>query len=191
MAEAIDRTIECGERTMSSLSIETRSDLAAPAASVAAVTLPFGDDLPPQLLDARRQAAEAGLIFAGSVTPVDAWRLVQQGAARLVDVRSPEELKFVGRVPEAINVPWASGTALTRNPRFVKELEARVGDRKGVLLLLCRSGKRSAEAAAAASKAGFRLVFNVLEGFEGELNGHQQRGTVGGWRHHGLPWLQD
>ena len=58
-------------------------------------------------------------------------------------------------------------------------------------VLLCRSGKRSAQAAEAAAKAGFRHVFNVLEGFEGELDARQQRGHADGWRFHGLPWVQD
>jgi len=59
------------------------------------------------------------------------------------------------------------------------------------VLLLCRSGKRSALAAEAATKAGFTSVFNVLEGFEGELNEAQHRGTADGWRFRGLPWVQD
>jgi rhodanese-related sulfurtransferase len=60
-----------------------------------------------------------------------------------------------------------------------------------VALLLCRSGKRSVLAAEAAAKAGFTNVFNVLEGFEGDLDAHQQRGKADGWRFHGLPWVQD
>ena len=85
---------------------------------------------------------------------------------------------------------WASGTSLTRNPRFVRELEAKVRKDEPVLLL-CRSGKRSALAAEAATKAGFANVFNVLEGFEGELDEAQRRGTSDGWRFRGLPWVQD
>ena len=46
-------------------------------------------------------------------------------------------------------------------------------------------------AAEAAAKAGFTQVFNVLEGFEGELDGAQRRGASNGWRFHGLPWIQD
>ncbi|MDR2188278.1 MAG: rhodanese-like domain-containing protein, partial [Azonexus sp.] len=49
----------------------------------------------------------------------------------------------------------------------------------------------SAAAAAAATKAGFGHVYNVLEGFEGDLDNTQQRGGSGGWRHHDLPWVQD
>lgn len=149
----------------------------------------------PQTLEKIREAALAQeLGYAGSVAPREAWRLVESGQAVLVDVRSAEELTFVGRVPGSRHVAWASGTGLTRNPRFVRELEAKVaedGGRDAVLLLLCRSGKRSVLAAQAATKAGFSHVFNVLEGFEGELDERGQRGHQDGWRHHGLPWVQD
>jgi len=117
--------------------------------------------------------------------------LVTEGDAVLVDVRTAEERKFVGHVPDSLNVPWATGTSLTRNPRFVRELEARVGGKDAVVLLLCRSGKRSALAAEAAAQAGFRYIFNILEGFEGEIDSRQHRGTGDGWRFHQLPWVQD
>ena len=138
----------------------------------------------------RQEARSAGLPFAGSVPPLEAWALVQSGGAVLVDVRSAEERTFVGQVPGSRHVAWATGTSLTRNPRFVRELEAKVRKDEPVLLL-CRSGKRSALAAEAATKAGFASVFNVLEGFEGELDGRQRRGTSDGWRFRGLPWIQD
>lgn len=150
--------------------------------------------LPPALEEARIRAAEAGWSYAGGVAPPVAWALVQGGQAVLVDVRSGEERKFVGHVPESLHVAWATGTALTRNPRFVRELEARLakhGGKDAVALLLCRSGKRSALAAEAAAKAGFTHVFNVLEGFEGEIDARQHRGASDGWRFHGLPWVQD
>ena len=134
--------------------------------------------------------AQAGVVPA-TVSPAEAWQLVSSGQAVLVDVRTPEELKFVGQVPGSLNVPWATGTSLTRNPRFVRELEARVPDRGQRLLLLCRSGKRSALAQEAAQKAGFKAVSNIREGFEGELDAQQRRGTQDGWRFRGLPWVQD
>jgi rhodanese-related sulfurtransferase len=140
--------------------------------------------------DARRDRQTDALPFAGVVAPRDAWALVQAGIATLVDVRSPEELKFVGRVPGSVHVAWARGIDLTRNSDFVMELEASVG-KDDVILFLCRSGKRSAAAAAVATAAGFAHAYNVLEGFEGERNGHQQRGLADGWRFHGLPWVQD
>jgi len=91
-------------------------------------------------------------------------------------------------------VAWATGTALVRNPRFVRELEAKLakdGGKDAAVLLLCRSGKRSVLAAEAAAAAGFAHVFNVLEGFEGEIDAQLHRGGSDGWRFHGLPWVQD
>jgi rhodanese-related sulfurtransferase len=72
----------------------------------------------------------------------------------------------------------------------VRELEAKTA-RNLPVLLLCRSGKRSVLAAEAAAKAGLTHVFNVLEGFEGEIDEDQRRGKSDGWRFHGLPWIQN
>lgn len=163
---------------MSAVFAETPS---SPAFSVTTV---------PALDAARREALSAGLPYAGGVSPKLAWELAQAGSAVLVDVRTAEERKFVGQVPGSVHVAWATGTSLTRNPRFVRELEAKVG-KEAVVLLLCRSGKRSALAAEAAAKAGFTNAFNVLEGFEGELDAAGQRGHTDGWRLRGLPWVQD
>lgn len=147
----------------------------------------------PALQEAAARAAAEGLPYAGSVTPRQAWQLVSQGLALLVDVRTAEERKFVGHVPGSAHVPWATGTALARNPRFVRELAALLAKQPqpAIALLLCRSGKRSVLAAEAAAAAGFTHVFNVLEGFEGEIDAHLHRGGSDGWRFHGLPWVQD
>lgn len=146
---------------------------------------------PQDILQRAQQYAEDNeLDFTGSIPPAEAWFLVQQGHAILVDVRTNEERKFVGYVPESIHVAWATGTSFNRNPRFLKELDSKVGKDK-TILLLCRSGKRSALAANAAFSAGFAQVYNVLEGFEGDLNEQQQRNQSNGWRIHQLPWLQD
>lgn len=144
----------------------------------------------PVLANARHRAERDQLPYAGSVTPQDAWALFQAGEAVLVDVRTAEERKFVGQVPDTKHVAWMTGLSLSRNPRFTKELENKAG-KDDVILLLCRSGKRSAAAAEAATKAGFKNVFNILEGFEGDLDELQRRGAFNGWRHAGLPWVQD
>lgn len=146
---------------------------------------------PQDILQRAQQYAEDNeLDFTGSIPPAEAWFLVQQGHAILVDVRTNEERKFVGYVPESVHVAWATGTSFNRNLRFLKELDSKVGKDK-TILLLCRSGKRSALAATAAFSAGFAQVYNVLEGFEGDLNEQQQRNQSNGWRIHQLPWLQD
>lgn len=134
------------------------------------------------ILYASREAArQAGLQYAGDVTPEEAWYLFAHGDAQLIDVRTVEELQTVGFVPDSQHVAWAVGKSLERNLRFVRELESKAS-RLDVILFLCRSGKRSVAAAEAVSRLGFKNVFNVTEGFEGE-QGHDC-----GWRARGLPW---
>jgi rhodanese-related sulfurtransferase len=147
--------------------------------------------LPEELAPIKAAAESSRLPYAGGVPPAVAWALFSSGRALLVDVRTGEERKFVGHVAGSGHVAWATGTALTRNPRFVRELESKIGGKDAIALLLCRSGKRSVLAAEAATKAGFTNVFNVLEGFEGEIDAQQQRGKADGWRFHQLPWVQD
>ncbi len=147
-------------------------------------------ELPDVLRVAKEEAEAEGLGYAGLVAPDEAWKLFINGQAHLVDVRATEERKFVGHVPNTLHVAWQTGPALIKNPRFLRELENKL-PKDAVILLLCRSGKRSAAAAANATAAGFKNVFNVREGFEGELDERQQRGASGGWRQRGLPWVQD
>ena len=134
-------------------------------------------------------AKPSSVPHGGGLLSVEAWALVQSGAAVLVDVRTHEERVFVGHVPNSVHVPWATGTALTRNPRFVRELETKVG-KSTQAVLLCRSGKRSALAMEAAVKAGFEQIAHVTDGFEGDIDAAGQRGYQNGWRFHGLPWEQ-
>lgn len=141
------------------------------------------------LRDAWALGRELGLPYGGDVHPIDAWTLAEAGAATIVDVRSPEEWHFVGHVPGSVLVPWASGAELLPVPDFAGRLDDAVPGR-GPLLFLCRSARRSVSAAVAAARAGRDQAFNILEGFEGDLDDRGRRGTSGGWRWHGLPWVQ-
>jgi len=132
---------------------------------------------------------ELDLPYAGAVTPPEAFELVQQGAAQLVDVRTAPEFKFVGHAPGSVNVEWHGRDEAPR-AAFVRELR-NAAPAGGVLLLICRSGVRSHAAAIAATAAGFKDVYNVLDGFEGQIDHARQRGKINGWRWHGLPWEQD
>ncbi len=146
--------------------------------------------LPAVLQAAKQKAGSENLPYSGGIDSEEAWRLFTGGHAHLVDVRAAEERKFVGHVPNTLHVAWQVGPALIKNPRFLRELENKLS-KESVILFLCRSGKRSAAAAEAAANAGFKYVFNVLEGFEGGLDERQQRGSNGGWRQRGLPWVQN
>ena len=56
-------------------------------------------ELPATLEQARADARNRQLAYAGGVSPIDAWTLAQNGEAVLVDVRSAEERTFVGHIP--------------------------------------------------------------------------------------------
>lgn len=125
-----------------------------------------------------------------ALDPAQAWDIFRSGRAELVDVRTGEERVFVGRVPGSLHVPWALGPAMLPNPDFVSELR-RLVPPAIPLILLCRSGLRSAAAAQTLLAGGWHWVATVAHGFEGPLDAHQQRGRLGGWRQSGLPWVQD
>jgi len=58
------------------------------------------------------------------------------------------------------------------------------------VLLICRSGNRSDEAGKLLVDNGFKRVYNIVQGFEGELDDHHQRSRLAGWRFDNLPWEQ-
>ena len=124
--------------------------------------------------------------------PKEAWAFLQaHDDARLIDVRMEIESMYVGRPPGAINVPWYEYPEFTPNAAaFCDAVLAEVNNKSHPVLLICRSGQRTLDAAHALEAAGFTQVFNVLHGFEGDLNEHFHRSTLSGWRHDGLPWEQ-
>lgn len=126
------------------------------------------------------------------LTPKEAHAFLQANPqALLIDVRSEIEYLFVGHPVGAIHVSWNDGPDWEINPHFVgevKKLAGHGGDRP--LVLICRSGNRSLSAAETLSGAGFTAVYNVLHGFEGELDERHHRNSSNGWRYDGLPWEQ-
>ncbi len=140
---------------------------------------------------ARARAIRMNLPYAGALLPREALELLSSTPqAKLVDVRTRAEWEWVGRIPDALLIEWNHWPGGDRNPRFLLELRAQVADTSAPLLFICRSGARSHHAAAAATQAGYSCCFNVLEGFEGDKDAHGHRGTLGGWRAAGLPWIQ-
>lgn len=133
------------------------------------------------------------------LTPRQAWEMLQENPrAILVDVRSNMEFLFVGHPKGAVHIPWIDEPDWDVNPNFVRQIRELLlggiicGRDEGCapIILICRSGKRSVEAGQALLEAGLRDVYNVLDGFEGELDDNHQRSTLGGWRYEGLPWEQ-
>jgi rhodanese-related sulfurtransferase len=139
---------------------------------------------------AQQRAQQMALPYEGALTPKEAAEvLTLTSNAKLVDVRTRAELDWVGRIPGALEVEWLGYPGNVPNAQFMPQLKHSVSS-EAMLLFICRSGARSNAAAKAASDAGFADCYNVLEGFEGDKDGEGHRGTINGWRFHGLPWTQ-
>lgn len=135
--------------------------------------------------------------YAGDITPQQAWKLLSENPhAVLVDCRTDAEWRFVG-VPDltqldrdVVYIEW-NRTDGSHNDGFVDELQGQIGAESGdrPVVFLCRSGNRSIGAAEAATAAGYAPSYNVLDGFEGNLDENRHRGGTG-WKAVGLPWKQ-
>jgi len=108
------------------------------------------------------------------------------------------EFLFIGHPVDAISIPWIDEPDWVINPHFAAEirklilggLEHNSAGHNVPIFLICRSGKRSMEAGIHLLKEGFHDVYNIEDGFEGELDDEHHRSTLAGWRFDGLPWNQ-
>jgi len=132
------------------------------------------------------------------LSPDAAWRMMQEDPnAILVDVRSDMEYLMIGHPKMAVNVPWIDAPDWTVNPEFIpcvrKLLLGRLSGmarQQAAVILICRSGNRSKDAAETLCEAGFSDLYVIEGGFEGPLNEHHHRNAVAGWRFCDLPWEQ-
>ena len=124
---------------------------------------------------------------------------------KIIDVRTPEEYLFVGHPEMAYHVPLAFQTyqwdaekrrlPMKPNPDFVSQVKeiARPSD---TLLVICRSGGRSAQAVNRLAEAGFKKVYSIIDGMEGDVvedpgSVFQGQRMKNGWKNSGLPWTHD
>lgn len=120
----------------------------------------------------------------------------------LLDVRTPEETVLVGHPTTAdANIPFAlfapdhpyktksSTYAMTLNPNFIATATAYIKQQApSTVLVMCRSGGRSAKAIDALVTAGVTLpLYSIVDGFEGDKDSTGKR-TVNGWKNAGAPW---
>jgi rhodanese-related sulfurtransferase len=183
--------------------------IAAAAASMAVLGLsPAARGGEPDSLNAlvRDEARIArDLPLDRNIDAAAAYRMVTVQKVPLVDVRTVQEYQFVGHVPGAYNVPaflWGrwddrkKSFALDPNPEFVAQFSARFPDRNAAVVLMCRSGHRSAKAARLLVAAGYARVYQMWEGFEGIIVTEKDLPSYGkkvldGWRTRGLPYTWD
>ncbi len=135
--------------------------------------------------------------YAGDVDVSEVWqRLSENPNAVLIDVRTQAEWNYVG-LPDLSSlgkqplcIEWQFFPTSERNMDFQAQVEGSGIAKDAALYLICRSGVRSKNAAILLTAADFETCYNVAGGFEGDKGDSGHRGTVGGWKFAGLPWVQ-
>ncbi len=122
-----------------------------------------------------------------------------------LDIRTRAEAMYVGMpsgadalVPYVEHQDLMTGWDAQRNtyrlepmqdfvPEVLRRLQQKGLDKADVLVLICRSGDRSARATNRLADDGFSEVWSVIDGFEGDMSQDGRR-SVNGWKNAGLPW---
>lgn len=150
------------------------------------------------------QVLEEKLVSTGLyVTAREAYEMwkADPGQVKVLDVRTFEEYVLIGHAEMAANIPlafptynWDAGKgnySVLPNADFVAHVSRRFNP-DDTILVMCRSGGRSAKAINVLAKAGFKNLHNIIDGFEGdkvedpESIYHGQR-VRNGWKK-SVPW---
>lgn len=142
-------------------------------------------------------------------TPSEAFQQMQKHGDRtlFIDVRDPVEVNFTGMPSVADkNIPFKFADItkfhtkkkqfnMITNKNFVTDVDKQLAikglTKSDTVIVMCRSGPRSAKAANALAKAGYTKVYNLIEGFEGAAvkeGAKKGQRTVNGWKNANLPW---
>jgi rhodanese-related sulfurtransferase len=150
------------------------------------------------------------------VSPEEAYEMWKDNPDKvtILDVRTPEEYVIVGHPLMARNIPFVFpkfkrpadsaaqaarkpgappvGFTMQPNPNFIAEVK-KVLSPTDTILVLCGSGGRAAMAVNALAKAGFTKVYNIVNGFLGEMVNDREspnfsQNLDNGWDDLGLPW---
>jgi rhodanese-related sulfurtransferase len=140
------------------------------------------------------------------VTAKDAyekWK-AEPDKVKIIDVRTPEEFLFVGHPTMAWKIPvitqsyeWdaeKSKFPMKLLPDFVARVQT-VAKPEDTIMVTCRSGGRSAIACNLLAQAGFKNVYNIVDGMEGDANADsdsvaQAQPLKNGWKNSGCPWTK-
>jgi len=140
-------------------------------------------------------------LYVTAAEAYERWQL-WPAKVRILDVRTPEEYLFIGHPEMAWNIPvalqsWEWDAVKGHFPmRLLPDFVDRVKEPFTpdlTLLVMCRSGGRSALAVNLLAQAGFKEAFNVTDGMEGDAvadpgSPNHGRRLVNGWKNAGLPW---
>lgn len=167
--------------------------LGVPLAALALCVLPLktgAEELP-----ASKQS-KLGLYLTAEET---AAYLTRTPDALLIDVRTPQEIDESGLAAGTdalipLSLPDPKKGAVF-NPDFFPGVVALANAMQLApdhpIVLICRSGNRSAQAANALQQMGFTNVYTVTDGYLGDRatsGPNTGKRTINGWRNAGLPW---
>jgi len=140
-------------------------------------------------------------LYVTAAEAYDKW-LAAPDMVKVFDVRTLEEYIYVGHAPMAWNIPLLFQThewnaekgyfAFQPNPDFLSQAKEAAGP-EDTILVMCRSGGRSAMAVNMLAEAGFTNVYQITDGMEGDaikdpLSVFQGQRLMNGWKNSGLPW---
>jgi len=140
-------------------------------------------------------------LYVTAAEAYDKW-LAAPDAVKVLDVRTLEEYIYVGHAPMAWNIPLLFQThewnaekgyfAFQPNPDFLSQAKE-VAEPEDTIMVMCRSGGRSAMAVNKLAEAGFTNVYQITDGLEGDsiddpLSVFQGQRLRNGWKNSGLPW---
>jgi len=143
-------------------------------------------------------------LYVTSAEAYEKWQAAPD-KVKLLDVRTPEEFLFVGHPEMAQCIPlgfqsyrWDDQKGyfdLDVNRDFVAQVKERF-DPGETLLLMCRSGGRSAMAVNLLAQAGYTDAWNITDGMEGALVKDPESPNDGkrmkdGWKNADLPWTYE
>ena len=149
------------------------SPVATAAAAEAAMASPRPEQTTAQV------PAEKQTVLGLYVTAKEAYERWEAAPdkVKIIDVRTPEEVFWVGHPPMAWKVPVVAVTyewdaekkqfPMRPLPDFVTRVQ-KVATPDDTLMVMCRSGGRGAMAVNLLAKAGYKDVYNVIDGMEGD-----------------------
>lgn len=120
----------------------------------------------------------------------------------IIDTRTLGEYIFVGHGAMAYNIPIKflqpnpdSAPVMVLNKNFVSDVKIKFKE-TDTILVICRSGMRSVMAVNMLARAGFKRVYSIIDGFEGDKlknpdspdNGKR---VINGWKNSNAPWTYE
>ncbi len=140
-------------------------------------------------------------LYVTSKEAYEKWR-ANPDKVKILDVRIPDEYIYIGHAPMAWNIPAFLQTynwdeekhrfSMQVNPDFIPQVK-QVFKPDDIILVTCRSGGRSALATNQLAAAGYKNVYNITDGFEGDTvddpeSLYDGQRMKNGWKNSGVPW---